>query len=343
MSEKRLPCVAISSVCGSWRLAALLSLAMGLGLSSWLPAQEPAPKAAKGAKSADDEKDEIPEPVELKGAALMTKDGVALTATYYPSNQGKKAVPVVLLHSFNGDRQKFGDLGEYLQNLGYAVLSLDLRFHGKSTNQNGALAAIKQMRTLSPAEYVNMYVKDMEAVRSFLVKENDDGKLNLNALAIVGTEMGAAVAVHFAGYNNCFLPRVEPDLHRMPSPDVKGLVLISPSPNIPPALSIIKGLGTYTALKSDLPMLILVGKEDHKAIKDADQIYKLIKPLHADSQDENQKQTFYYVRLPTKLQGAELFTDAARELKVNEIIANFLRSCVVEPAYLWRPRRMPGN
>jgi len=341
MSEKRLPCVAISSVCGSWRLAALLSLAMGLGLSSWLPAQEPAPKAAKGAKSADDEKDEIPEPVELKGAALMTKDGVALTATYYPSNQGKKAVPVVLLHSFNGDRQKFGDLGEYLQNLGYAVLSLDLRFHGKSTNQNGALAAIKQMRTLSPAEYVNMYVKDMEAVRSFLVKENDDGKLNLNALAIVGTEMGAAVAVHFAGYNNCYLPRVEPGLRRMPSPDVKGLVLISPSVNNPPSLSIITALKNYPALKSDLPMLILVGDGNRKALADADRISKLIKPYHPEPQDESQKQTFFYGKLHTTLEGGKLFK--APELNINAIIAKFLKTCVADQSYPWRQRRMSAN
>ncbi len=211
MSEKRLPNVAISSMPGSWCLAAILSLAIGLLLSSPLAAQEPRAKAApaKGAKSADDDKDEIPEPVELKGADLVTKDGVSLAATYYPSNQGKKAVPVVLLHSFKGDRQEFGNLGQDLQNLGYAVLSPDLRFHGGSTTQNGETVKIEAMKTIPSSEYVNMYVQDMEAIRSFLLKENDEGKLNLNALAIVGTEMGASVAVHFAGYNNCFLPRVE--------------------------------------------------------------------------------------------------------------------------------------
>jgi pimeloyl-ACP methyl ester carboxylesterase len=318
---------------------------MGPWLSSWLPAQEPAAKAssAKGAKSADDDKDEIPEPVELKGTSLMTNDAVALTATYYPSNLGKKAVPVVLLHSFKGDRQEFGDLATDLQKEGFAVLSPDLRFHGKSTIQAGASASIDQMRTLAPAEYTNMYAKDMETIRSFLVRENDDGKLNLNALAIVGTEMGAAVAVHFTGYNNCYLPRVEPNLHRMPSPDVKALVLISPSPNIPPALSILKGLNTYAPLKNELPMLLLVGKEDHKAMKDADQIYKLLKPFHPDPQDDNQKQTFFYGKLATKLQGAKLFTQAAQQLKVDEIIGNFLKNCVVDQDYPWRPRKMSGN
>jgi pimeloyl-ACP methyl ester carboxylesterase len=346
MSEKRLPRVAISSMCGSWRLAALLSLALGLLLSSSLPAQEP--KAAAPAKSADDDKNEIPEPVELKGAALLTKDGVSLEATYYPSNQGKKAVPVVLLHSFKtGDRKEFVDLGLYLQNQGYAVLSPDLRGHGGSTTQiaDGVMYKIDAKKLLPPSEFVNMYTQDMEAIRSFLVKENDDGKLNLNALAIVGSEMGASVAVYFTGYNNCALARVEPDVRRMPSPDVKGLVLISPAVNNPPTLSIIKGLGTYPALKSDLPMLILVGDGDRKALADAERIRKLIKPFHPDPdpQDETQKQIFFYGTLTTKLEGAKLFAAPELRAQINDYIARFLKKCVVEQSYPWRVRRMPAN
>jgi pimeloyl-ACP methyl ester carboxylesterase len=329
---------------GSWRLAALLSLAMGLLLSSSLEAQEPKPKAAapaKGAKSADDDKDEIPEPVELKGADLLTKDGVSLAATYYPSNQGKKAVPVVLLHSFKSDRQEFGDLGEDLQKLGYAVLSPELRGHGGSTAQIVGGATVKIDPAKMPSsEFENMYTQDMEAIRSFLSKENDDGKLNLNALAVVGSEMGASVALHFAGYNNCFLRRVEPGLPRMPSPDVKGLVLISPSVNNPPSLSIITGLKNYPRLKSELPMLILVGNGDRKALADADRICKLIKPYHPEPQPP-QPQTFFYGKLPTKLEGGKLFT--APELNINAIIAKFLKTCVVDQSYPWRERRMPRN
>jgi pimeloyl-ACP methyl ester carboxylesterase len=324
---------------GSWCLAVLASLALGLLLSSSLEAQQPKAAApAKGAKSADDDKNKIPEPVDLKGTDLLTKDGVALQATYYPSNQGKKAVPVVLLHSFKGSREEFADLGEYLQNQGYAVLAPDLRGHGESATQPGG---VKTDPTKMPAsEFVNMYAQDMEAIRSFLVKENDEGKLNLNALVIIGSEMGASVAVHFAGYNNCLLPRVEPGVRRMPSPDVKGLVLISPAVSNPPTLSIMTALKTYPALKSDLPMLILVGNGTRKAIVDADRISKLIKPYHPAGA---QTQTFFYVKLDTTLEGAKLFTDAARPLKVNAIIAKFLSACVVDQSYPWRERRMSGN
>jgi pimeloyl-ACP methyl ester carboxylesterase len=339
MSKERLPRLAIHSKPGSWCLAVLALLAMGLVLSSSLEAQQP--KAAKGAKSADDDKDKIPEPVDLKGTDLLTKDGVSLQATYYPSNQGKKAVPVVLLHSFKGSREEFADLGEYLQNQGYAVLAPDLRGHGESATQPGG---VKTDPTKMPAsEFVNMYAQDMEAIRSFLVKENDDGKLNLNALVIVGSEMGASVAVHFAGYNNCLLPRVEPGVRRAPSPDVKGLVLISPAVSNPPTLSIMTGLKTYPALKSELPMLILVGNGTRKAIVDADRITKLIKPYHPEPQNESQKQTFFYVKLATSLEGAKLFSDAARPLNINAIIAKFLNTCVVDQSYPWRERRMSGN
>ena len=330
---------------GSWCLAVLASLAMGLLLSSSLEAQQPKAAApAKGAKSADDDKNKIPEPVDLKGTDLLTKDGVALQATYYPSNQGKKAVPVVLLHSFKSNRDEFADLGEYLQSQGYAVLAPDLRGHGESATQTSGGGTVKTDPTKMPAsEFVNMYAQDMEAIRSFLVKENDEGKLNLNALVIVGSEMGASVAVHFAGYNNCLLPRVEPGVRRVPSPDVKGLVLISPAVSNPPSLSIMTGLRTYPALKSELPMLILVGNGTRKAIVDADRISKLIKPYHPEPQNESQKQTFFYVKLATSLEGAKLFSDAARPLKINAIIAQFLKTCVDDQSYPWRERRMSGN
>ena len=327
---------------GSWPLAALLSLAMGLLLSSSLAAQQP--QAAAAAKAADD-KDETPEPVELKGTDLLTGDGVSLAATYYPSNLGKKAVPVVLLHSFKGDRQEFAGLGEYLQKLGYAVLSPDLRGHGGSTSQNVDGVAAKLDAARMPLnEFKNMYAQDMEAIRTFLLKENDDGKLNLNALVIVGSEMGASVAVHFAGYNNFLRARVEPTLRRMPSPDVKGLVLISPPVANPTTVSIITGLRSYPPqLKSDIPMLILVGDGDHKALADAERIYKLIKPSHPDPQNETEKPTFFYGKLQTKLEGAKLFTVPGLQVKINGYIAQFLKTCVDDQNYPWRKRQMPGN
>ena len=37
----------------------------------------------------------------------------------------------------------------------------------------------------------------MEAVRRFLVKENDKGELNLNSLTLLGSGMGANVAAYW--------------------------------------------------------------------------------------------------------------------------------------------------
>lgn len=323
---------------GWWSAWLLLA---SLGLPAVLFAQEPKPKAAaKDAATAKDEAEEIPEPVELKGNDLRTIDGVVLKATYYPSNLGKKAVPVVLLHSFKGDRKEFGSLGLYLQKQGFAVIAPDLRGHGESTERvTGTYTEKIEAARLSPDDYVKMYAKDgdLDTIRAFLVKENDDEKLNLNALGLVGSEMGASVAVYFAGYNNCFLPRVEPpDLRRVPRPDVKALVLLSPPQSSPPTLSIIKGLSTYLPLKSVMPMLILVGEGDSRTLADANRIVRMVKPLHrTDTQDPD----FFFGKFATKLQGSKLISvkgpDADNAVKA---ISTFLQRRLVNQDFPWSRR-----
>src|SRR5689334_10937 len=46
---------------------------------------------------------------------LVTEDDVVLKASYWPSTRGKDAVPVILLHAFNGSRQDFHNLADFLQ------------------------------------------------------------------------------------------------------------------------------------------------------------------------------------------------------------------------------------
>src|SRR4051812_12618673 len=53
-----------------------------------------------------------PQPVEV---TLKTRDGVDLAATFYGSNLGKEAVPVIMLHQFKGSRADFKDLALALQ------------------------------------------------------------------------------------------------------------------------------------------------------------------------------------------------------------------------------------
>src|SRR5262245_29563005 len=75
----------------------MFAAALVAGLTDWLPrAEAQAPRAGR-----------IPPPESL---SLTTKDGVQVGITYYPSNAGTQAVPVILLHDFNETRAVFDPL-----------------------------------------------------------------------------------------------------------------------------------------------------------------------------------------------------------------------------------------
>ncbi len=52
-------------------------------------------------------KDEPPPPEDVR---LETSDGLTLTATFYPSTEGKDAPAVILLHASGGNRADFDSL-----------------------------------------------------------------------------------------------------------------------------------------------------------------------------------------------------------------------------------------
>ena len=71
-----------------------------------------------------------------KNSLLTTKDGVRLGITYYASDKGREAVPVVLLHDHKESRVVFNGLATALQNPAdpdspsLAVITPDFRGHG---------------------------------------------------------------------------------------------------------------------------------------------------------------------------------------------------------------------
>src|SRR5262249_36781497 len=71
-----------------------------------------------------------------EAVTLLTADQVELQAHYYPSNKGKTAPVVLLLHALDEDSKKaeWTSLAKALQAKGYAVLRFDFRGHGDSTN-----------------------------------------------------------------------------------------------------------------------------------------------------------------------------------------------------------------
>jgi hypothetical protein len=170
---------------------------------------------------------------------------------------------------------------------------------------------------------------DIEALRRFLRDENNAKKLNLNALCIVGAEMGAIAAARWTAL----------DWSAPPLPvgkqgqDVKAMVLISPPwtyQSIPmaPALN-------HELVRSNVSLLVLAGARNSDAVRNARRTINAVERFHNEPADPAQEEVIS-LTWDTTLQGTQLL--AAAELKVDEPILQFIKRRVAEQAFPWSPR-----
>lgn len=143
-----------------------------------------------------DKKAPLRKPMDITGKQLKTQDGFILTATYYPSNQGTDAVPVVLFPGWEGSRKDFETLALALQKNGYAVLVPDLRGHGESNKKEVEPENFKEvlLKKLTKEDLNAMVVYDFSALKKFLKMENNRGHLNVAKICVGGIEEGALIA-----------------------------------------------------------------------------------------------------------------------------------------------------
>jgi pimeloyl-ACP methyl ester carboxylesterase len=287
----------------------------------------------------DGEKDEVPAAEDI---TLTTADGVQLAATYWPGTKKKEhqkeTVPVVLLHAWKGSRHDYKDLATSLQAMGHAVLAPDLRGHGDSTSIRGG--GTLNAANMVPAQFGLMVTRDMDAVKRFLWDKNNEGKLNLNRLCIVGAEMGAMVAMDFTLIDWNTPPYGPLQLGQF----VKAVVLISPEPSF-------KGLTMRAALanrdiRSLLAVYLIVGGEDPKVLSEAHRIYKILEPQHrlyGDDEQNPAKKTLFFSQFDTKLQGTKLL--AVKDLALDRRIARFIEFRLVQDpdikALTWKELKLP--
>jgi pimeloyl-ACP methyl ester carboxylesterase len=267
--------------------------------------------------------------------SLSTKDGVQLAITYYPSNAGTQAVPVVLLHDFNETRAAYEPLARFLQSpppalvedlppggpmLPRAVVTVDLRGHGDSKtafNADGSLDELDATQ-FGVADFEDMVLLDLEAVRAFLLARNDAGQLNLNKLCIVGAGMGANVALAYAVHDWSV-----PDLAaRKQSQDVKALVLLSPT-------RVFHGLSSAEALKfppiqQDLAIYLAYGAATTRLARECETMIKVWERNHPEPPraDIPALKDFFVFAPQTQMQGTELLTTA--EFGLGPRIAEFI-------------------
>jgi pimeloyl-ACP methyl ester carboxylesterase len=151
-------------------------------------------------------------PVPVRRAESVTfgtVDGVELAGTFYPSDRGKKAACVLLLHRLGGSSEEaaWRPLAEELQRAGCAVLAFDFRGHGGSTavadrfwdapHNSKGLARRKDVlsfRDFKP-EYAPVLGNDVAAAKAFLDQRNDRGECNSANLLLVGEEDAGSVAL----------------------------------------------------------------------------------------------------------------------------------------------------
>jgi pimeloyl-ACP methyl ester carboxylesterase len=295
-----------------------------------VPAAPAAPAAAPAAKPAATPSDK---PLPPEQTSIVTRDGVQLHLTYFPSNRGKDAVPVILLHMFKGNRHEMEGLGLYLQKQGCAVVAPDLRGHGDSKLYLGKNQL--EPDRIPPPQFANMVLIDMEAIKKFLIDKHNAGTLNVDKLCIVGAEMGASVGLNWAAQDwSAFdLPTLKQ------SKDVKAVVLISPRSSVK-GLTLNKALA-FDLFRSSIDAYLIAGAEDKESATEAKKIRDTLSRGRPKATKVSEETVFLTVdELKTKLVGTKLLGE--QSLGVEGVIGDFINLRLAErPDLPWKERRTP--
>ncbi|GIX02960.1 MAG: hypothetical protein KatS3mg112_1897 [Thermogutta sp.] len=291
------------------------------------PAAAPAPRPPAPPSTSQ----RLPAPVEVSGTDLLTKDGVQLQATYYPSNKGKDAAVVMLIHGWKGSRRDFDRLAPFLQQQGYAVFVPDLRGHGGSTQRLLPTPTTITVDKMPPVEVARMVDMDLETCKRFLLQKNNAGELNIEKLCLLGLDVGATVALDWARLDWSW--PVYPGLKQ--GQDVKALILISPKWSVP-GLNVQAAM-SHPAVTKALSIFLIVGKDSSKDLADAQRMYNIFSRFHPMPKDENPElRDLYFAKLPSSAQGKDLLLRFEQPLF--QSIAYFIEHRVAKQPFPWQDR-----
>lgn len=309
------------------RFAALACLVVALLANSTVSGQD---------KTKEEDKDKVPDPENI---SLETKDNVTIKATYYASKLKKKAVPIIMLHGWKGNRGEYHIMAGILQNQGYAVICPDLRGHGESLSYklpNGDVEKFDLEKMKGPD--IEKMVFDVEAVKRFLVKRNNEGELNVNALCVLGAEFSGTIAMMWsaADWNARSLPSLKQ------GQDVKAIILLSPDESFRGVTT--RGPMAHPIVRAKLSTLICVGKEDPKAIGNAKRIHTAMQRFRgkppADEEEALKKQDLFLVEDATSLQGSGLLRNGLQTpAEIQKFL--YLRLSLKQDEYDWVERKNP--
>lgn len=265
---------------------------------------------------------------------LLTRSGIPLKITYFPSDAGKDAPVVVLLHGKGGNRLVWKDFATRLQQeANYAVITVDLSGHGESGSRMSKPAGGKKGE-MKPTEVQAMVLDDLETVKRFIYNEHQEQNLNMAKLALVGADLSAAVAVVFADNDWQKKPYDDAPIVEQQTPkgqDVKALILLSPEEHVPG----LKVSSSAAVLKRiPMPVMIGVSKKDGLDKGSAKKLYDNFAPKKGFEAD---KQYVYLQEYDGQLRGTDLLGQDSQKVETN--ILNFLDRHLTPLPIEWRDRR----
>lgn len=280
-------------------------------------------------------------PLDLR---LTTKDGIELSGRFFPGRHEKQTVPIMILHGWKERASTYESLAKTLQSEeygGHAVIVPDLRGHGRSTigeDRRGRSRALRAEK-LVKADFQAMVEFDVDTTKEYLISKHNEGLLNVDALCVVGSEMGAVLAMHWAQRDWSW-----PTLRGVrQGQDVKALVLLSPPQNFK-GLSIRETLDSE-ALRTEISIIVFFGAADRRAASYARRVHGSIATFRpqkwVSNQEQRQKQNLFLVPLDTSLQGSRLLGE--RSLRVTDDLHEFIDYRLTRrmSEYPWKERKLP--
>jgi pimeloyl-ACP methyl ester carboxylesterase len=132
-----------------------------------LAAPTPATAQRPGKSDGEEEKDPALEP---RPEILTTKDGVKITAYYFPSEKGKEAIPVMIVHEWKGQAAPYMKLCKALREAGFAAIVVEYRGHGNSKTYRDRTGAEHRFNisTMGRRDTEAIVRYDLEEAKHFL-------------------------------------------------------------------------------------------------------------------------------------------------------------------------------
>jgi len=259
----------------------------------------------------DAAKKKTPEPEEIQ--IITKKTGLQMNATYFGSSLEKEAAPIILLHPWEEQGALYFKFAKELQDMGYAVLVPDLRGHGKSVQSATARDGKIDLAKMGKVDFGFIIAEDMEAMKGFLIREHNEGKLNIELLSVIGIGEGAMFGTLWT-VNDWSFPAL-PGMKQ--GQDVKSLVLISPVMSM-------KGMNAENTLKNpifrQLSFFVIAGSKSSSG-RNLDRTLKNLEKTHTYNEKDLEASNLWLAEPDTSLEMAQFVN---KQPGLSKAVGNFL-------------------